>query len=303
MTIPLRRTTAAATAILGLAVLAACTSTPTTAPKLTATTTTPSTTSPTTFATPAEVQQPVAITHIHAVARDPKTDELLLATHEGLFRQVDGELRQNGPIIDLMSFAVGPDGTYYASGHPGVDVDLPQPVGLLTSTDAGRTWQVASRGGESDFHALAVGPKSVTGFDGALRTSTDRRTWTTHSIAAPPRALAAAPTSGTLLATTSAGLLISGDDGGSWRKLASPEAALLVAWADERTIVTATTGGQLATSNDAGATWTLHPKSIGAAEALFAQHGTDGQLEIIVVVDGKVLRITEAGETAETLVS
>ena len=33
---------------------------------------------------------PVAITHIHAVARDPNSGELLLATHEGLFRHVNG---------------------------------------------------------------------------------------------------------------------------------------------------------------------------------------------------------------------
>ena len=62
----------------------------------------------------------------------------------GLFRHVNGELVQNGQVIDLMGFAVAPDGTYYASGHPGAGVDLPQPVGLITSTDAGRTWRVAS---------------------------------------------------------------------------------------------------------------------------------------------------------------
>lgn len=66
-----------------------------------------------------ESSAPIAITRIHAVARDPKTGELLLATHEGLFRHVEGELSQNGPIIDLMGFAIGPDGTFYASGHPG----------------------------------------------------------------------------------------------------------------------------------------------------------------------------------------
>ena len=73
-------------------------------------------------------QPPVAITHIHAVARDPKTGDLLLATHEGLFRHANGDLLQNGPVIDLMGFTVAPDGTYYASGHPGAGVDLPQPV-------------------------------------------------------------------------------------------------------------------------------------------------------------------------------
>lgn len=241
------------------------------------------------------------ISHIHAVARDPKTGELLLATHEGLFRLVGSELRRTGPVVDLMGFAVGPDGTYYASGHPGRGVDLPQPVGLLTSTDSGLSWQVASRGGESDFHALAVGPTTVTGFDGALRTTTDRKNWTDRTITAPPRALAAAPNSGALLATTGAGLLLSADDGTSWRALSPPQLAVLVAWADERTIVIATRNGQLATSEDAGGTWTLHPKAIGPAEALYAKRGTDGKVEIVVVVAGRVLSTTDGGATTEPL--
>jgi hypothetical protein len=94
---------------------------------------------------------------------------LLLATHQGLFRQAAGELHQSGPVIDLMSFSIAPDGTYYASGHPGAGTDLPEPTGLLTSTDSGHSWQVLSRGGESDFHALAAGPRIFTAVDGTLR--------------------------------------------------------------------------------------------------------------------------------------
>ena len=244
---------------------------------------------------------PVVITHIHAVARDPKSGELLLATHEGLFRHVNGDLVQNGPVIDLMGFAVAPDGTYYASGHPGVGVDLPQPVGLITSTDAGRSWRVASRGGQSDFHALTAGSTAVIGFDGVLRSSTDGTTWTTRSIPAPPRTLAAAPTSGALLATTEAGLLASSDTGATWRTLSPPGTALLVTWADEKTIVTATTTGQLGVSSDAGITWTLNPTRVGAAEALHAGRGQDGRLEIVVVADGKVLRTLDGGTTTENL--
>ena len=244
---------------------------------------------------------PVAITHIHAVARDPKSGELLLATHEGLFRHVNGDLVQNGPVIDLMGFAVAPDGTYYASGHPGVGVDLPQPVGLLTSTDAGRSWRVASRGGQSDFHALTAGSTAVIGFDGVLRSSTDGTTWTTRSIPAPPRTLAVAPTSGALLATTEAGLLASSDTGATWRTLPPPVTALLVTWADEKTMVIATTTGQLGVSSDAGITWTLNPTRVGAAEALHAGRGQDGRLEIVVVADGKVLRTLDGGTTTENL--
>lgn len=246
-------------------------------------------------------QPPVAITHIHAVARDPKTGDLLLATHEGLFRHANGELLQNGPVIDLMGFTVAPDGTYYASGHPGAGVDLPQPVGLITSTDSGRTWRVSSRGGESDFHALTSSPTNVVGFDGTLRSTTDGETWSTRTIPAAPRTLAASPQTGALLATTETGLLHSTDDGRSWKGLTPPATALLAAWADEQTIVIATANGQIATSNDTGATWTLQPKRIGAPQALFAQRGTDGQIETILVADGAVLRTVDGGATVEKL--
>ena len=101
-------------------------------------------------------------------------------------------------------------------------------------------------------------------------------TWTTRSIPAPPRTLAAAPTSGTLLATTEAGLLASSDTGSTWRPLSPPGTALAVTWADEKTIVIATTTGQLGVSSDAGATWTLNPTRIGTAEALHARRGSDG---------------------------
>lgn len=253
-------------------------------------------------ATPLAAQPPVAITHIHAIARDPKNGELLLATHEGLFLRSGTDLRQAGPVIDLMAFAIAPDGTFYASGHPGAEVDLPQPVGLIVSTDSGRTWQIASLGGQSDFHALAAGPSMVAGFDGDLRVTRDGKTWITRSIPAPPRTLAAAPKSGTLIATTQAGLLLSPDEGASWRTLRPPQPGLLAAWADDRTIVVATTSGQVATSSDVGATWSLQPKVHGVADALYAQRSSDDQVEIIVVVKSKVIRTIDNGATTEVLV-
>lgn len=295
-----RRVVTAGAVLVTTAALAACGATIT--PTGNATTSTPTAAvGGSTSTGSAANQPPVAITHIHAVARDPKTGDLLLATHEGLFRHANAELLQTGPVIDLMGFTVAPDGTYYASGHPGAGVDLPQPVGLITSNDSGRTWRVSSRGGESDFHALTSGPTSVVGFDGTLRSTTDGTTWTTRTSAAAPRTLAASPQTGALLATTEAGLLHSADDGRSWRALAPPEKALLAAWADEQTIVITTTNGQLATSSDTGATWTLQPKRIGAPQALFAQRGTDGQIETILAVDGAVLRTVDGGVTFEKL--
>ena len=79
-------------------------------------------------AAPSDSPEPVAISHIHAIARDPSDRTLLLATHEGLYAKEAGGLTLRGPVMDLMGFTVSPDGTFYASGHPGVAVrDLPQP--------------------------------------------------------------------------------------------------------------------------------------------------------------------------------
>ncbi|WP_298887807.1 F510_1955 family glycosylhydrolase [uncultured Serinicoccus sp.] len=243
----------------------------------------------------------IAITHIHAAVRDPGRGDLLLATHEGLFRQEGDQLVAVGPVMDLMSFTVDADGTYYASGHPGLQTDLPQPLGLITSTDGGASWTVASRGGESDFHALAASGSTVTGYDGTLRTSSDRRTWQERSITAPPRTLAASP-DGTILATTEAGLLRSSDAGVTWVRLTPPQQAILVAWVDASTVVALSTVGRVATSTDAGQSWSLAATILGEAGALSAGRTSDGSLEIIAVVDDTVIRTLDEGTTTEVLV-
>jgi len=99
--------------------------------------------------------------------------------------------------VDLMGLTVT-EGRYLASGHPSLGTDLPEPVGLIESTDAGKTWEVLSRGGESDFHALAAGSERIIAFDGQLRTGTDGRTRKTLEIPSAPagRSGAAGPATG-----------------------------------------------------------------------------------------------------------
>ncbi|MCA1781351.1 MAG: F510_1955 family glycosylhydrolase [Dermatophilaceae bacterium] len=300
-------------AVLGasmLGVLTACASTPDTTPPPVAATATaappPAASDPAASSSPTlpdpTAPMELSVSHIHAALRDPQTGALLLATHEGLFRQSGSELQQVGPVIDLMGFAVDPAGTLYASGHPSADAGLPEPVGLITSDDDGSTWQVLSRGGESDFHALAVSPQAVVGFDGALRTTKDGRSWTTLALDRPVISLAASPQSGTLLATTQAGLLRSDTDGASWETLTPPEAVILVAWADDTTAVAATVSGRLARSDDGGLTWTLGPKSIGPVGTLSAQRAANGMVEIIAALDSTVIATTDEGASLQVLV-
>lgn len=240
--------------------------------------------------------------HVHGVTRDPGSGKVNLATHSGLFaRQSDASWQRVGPEVDLMGFAVIGPGTFYASGHPAAGVDLPAPAGLIKSTDAGQTWTVLSRGGESDFHALTASAKGVMGFDGALRMTPDGKTWSQGGLAEPPRSLAAAPNGSQVLATTEKGLLSSTDGGGTWTPLASAPPLLLVAWADSKTVVGVSTQGSLAVSVDAGRSWRSDLAAVSSSQAVSASRDPAGVLEILVVTDKEVLQSRDSGVTVTTL--
>jgi len=236
--------------------------------------------------------------HVHGISRDPGSGKVHLATHEGLFvMQPDASWQRVGPTVDLMSFAITGPGSFYASGHPGEGVDLPAPVGLIKSTDAGRTWTVLSRGGESDFHALAASSAGVMGFDGTLRMTADGKSWTQGGLTAEPRSLASSPDGSHVLATTSQGVQSSTDGGRTWVPMASAPPLFLAAWADAKTIVGVTTQGNLAISANAGRTWRADLATVSSAEALSASRDKAGQLEILVVTDTGVLQSRDDGAT------
>ena len=238
--------------------------------------------------------------HVHGVARD--SGKVNLATHEGLFvLQPDASWKQVGPVVDWMGFAVSAPGVFYASGHPGAGVDLPQPVGLMKSTDAGATWTTLSRGGQSDFHALAASSKGVMGFDDALRVTPDGKTWATGGLTASPRSLAAAPDGSKVLATTGQGVQSSTDQGRTWAPLAGAPLMLMTAWADAKTVVGFTVEGTLAVSVDAGVTWKSGTAKVSMGQAISASRDKAGALEILVVTDKAVVQSKDSGATLTNL--
>lgn len=122
-----------------------------------------------------------ALGHVHGVVVDG--DHLLLGTHDGVHRvdPVTGESERVGSSQDdFMGFAGSADSTLVASGHPGPGSSLPNPLGLLTSDDAGKSWQPVSLQGQVDFHSLSIQGDEIVGWDtrGPLQWSTDRGvTW------------------------------------------------------------------------------------------------------------------------------
>jgi hypothetical protein len=243
-------------------------------------------------------------THVHGISRDPGSGKVNLATHTGLFvMQSDASWQRVGPDVDLMGFAISGPGAYYASGHPAAGVDMPQPVGLIKSTDAGATWTVLSRGGQSDFHALTASSKGVMGFDDALRTTPDGKTWSQGDPTVKPFSLAAAPDGSQVLATTEQGVLSSTDDGRTWVALKSAPVVLLTAWADAKTVVGVTPDGGLALSTDAARTWRTALGKAAKPSAISASRDKAGVLEILVVTETAVLQSRDDGASFTDLKS
>ncbi|UZN04252.1 F510_1955 family glycosylhydrolase [Cellulomonas sp. S1-8] len=228
--------------------------------------------------------------HVHGVGIDPEDGLVHLATHEGLFRYDASGPTRVGPVIDLMGFTVAGPGHFYASGHPGAGTDLPDPVGLIESTDGGETWTALSRQGESDFHALTASGARVVAFDGAaLQSTDDGKVWRDLVAPVAPFAMDVSPDGSTIVVTHQAGPVRSTDAGGTWDPVADAPLLQIVDWADDRTVVGVTPDGVVAVSADAGATWDEAARVEGAPHAVAAHRRAGGSLRVVVVTEDAVL--------------
>lgn len=247
-------------------------------------------------------QQGLPSAHVHGIAANPADDRVYLATHDGLFRYGDSGPVRVGPVIDLMGFTVtGPD-HFYASGHPGPGVELPEPVGLIESVDGGVTWAPLSRQGQSDFHALTSSDAGVVGFDGAaMSITTDGTTWRDLDPPVAPYALAASSDGAVLLATSESGLIRSIDAGDTWTAVDRAPLLQVVDWSERQTAVGVTPDGTVAVSDDNGNSWSERGRVNGPPLAVAALPTAQGQLRVLVVTDDGVWESTDGARTFGSL--
>ena len=238
--------------------------------------------------------------HVHGVAVNPADQRVYLATHDGLFRYDENGPTRVGPVIDLMGFTIaGPD-HFYASGHPATGTDLPDPVGLITSTDAGRTWTPLSRQGQSDFHALTTSPAGVIGYDGEMWRTQNTTAWQELTIPSPPMSLAGSTTGPVVLTANPAGLLRSPDNGDSWTVIPDAPSLAVLAIAGAATAVGVSANGAVHISQDAGLTWTPRGRT-DQPQAITATTDAQG-LRIFIATTQNVVQSTDSGHTFTPLV-
>ncbi|MBT2679119.1 hypothetical protein J7E38_08895 [Bacillus sp. ISL-35] len=97
------------------------------------------------------------IDHVHGIGYPGNDVGLYVASHNGLKMFIKGEWLENGgQNHDYMGFQATQDG-FFASGHPEKGAGLKDPLGLIKSTDKGRTLEKIAFYGESDFHFLSAG--------------------------------------------------------------------------------------------------------------------------------------------------
>lgn len=241
---------------------------------------------------------PLPDAHIHGLSVSSTTGQVLLATHEGLFDMSKQPAAKIGASNDLMGFTGGTDhGVLYASGHPGKGSDLPSPLGLIRSTDGGRSWEQLSRQGESDFHALTATKSGIVGFDGTLRTSPDGKNWNAVSTDFVPAILAGNPTSDTVLATTEQGIQRSTDGGKSWSAVKSGPVIQSAAFSGPTEAVGVEPDGTVHYSADAGATWIRKGQIQDTVQAVAAVKGTGEDLSIWAATADGIVVSTDGGAT------
>lgn len=178
--------------------------------------------------------------HVHGLSYSADGKALLVPSHFGLAIFREGRWTESGgPIHDFAGFSATST-AIYASGHPPPGTGLPDPLGLVKSTDGGLTWKVLALGGENDFHVVAAGYRSNALYvmnshttsampqAGMYLTRDEGRTWrqsASRGLKGEVLALAAHPLEAeTLAAATDRGLFLSRDAGDSFKRVAGKAA-------------------------------------------------------------------------------
>lgn len=234
-----------------------------------------------------------SLSHIHSVRAFG--NQIILGTHEGLFEYLDEKTvkRISPERFDVMGLAVSEKG-FFASGHPGNGSKLPEPVGLLLTTDQGATWKKVSLTGKVDFHTLETVGDEIYGADsgsGELMYSNNAgKSWSKRGKNPFQDIAPNLKRKGSVLAIKDGQLFTSADSLKSFKKIEAPISIDAIDWLGSNLL--AISGKNLYRSNDSGVTW----KKLTTMSAQLGSLTQSSQL-IAVVMNGAIYSSTNGGKS------
>lgn len=202
-------------------------------------------------------EEKVTFTHIHGLGYTSDGEEILVPAHDGLKIYKDGSwaAQTKGAKHDYMGFNMFKDG-FYSSGHPAPDSDLANPLGIVKSTDKGKTIEKLALYKEVDFHGMTVGymnediyvfnpvPNSQMDQPGFYYSTDEAQSWKQSKLAGlegQAMALAAHPTKEGIVAVgTDEGIYLSKDHGNSFEKLSISSPVTAVSFGHQNNLLVAT---------------------------------------------------------------
>jgi hypothetical protein len=241
------------------------------------------------------------LAHIHGLGVDPADGVLYAGTHYGVYRLTSERSPELvGDIVqDFMGFTVAGPNHFLGSGHPGEDDrDHPPSLGLIESTDSGKSWTSVSMNGAADFHSLDYRHGFVYGLDSGTRTvmvSTDKHTWDRRAAISAVDIAVSPRNPSEILATTADGLARSLDQGKTFTPVGVQPRLVLLSWPDEGPLIGIDAAGTVYASDDSGTTWQSGRALNERPQALLAPGGA----VVFVATDTGIERSTDNGTTFE----
>ncbi|WP_291212519.1 F510_1955 family glycosylhydrolase [Hydrogenophaga sp.] len=190
--------------------------------------------------------QPVTLTHSYGLVYSADGRQLIITSDQGLAIHSGGRWSTAaGAAHEFKSLAASRD-ALISSGHPAPESNIADPMGLIKSTDGGKTWRKLGLHGESDFHTLAASlrvnvvyasnrqPNSRMGRTGIHYTLDNGVRWRraeAKGLGGPIHQLAAHPSDPRMVAAASdAGLYFSRNHADTFHRLGDPGFVLAVSF-------------------------------------------------------------------------
>ncbi|XVQ07583.1 F510_1955 family glycosylhydrolase [Spirillospora sp. CA-255316] len=241
--------------------------------------------------------------HVHGVGVDPADGAVYVAAHHGVFRIVNPTRadRVAGRVQDTMGFTIVGPRMFLASGHPAaadIGPGVPPHLGLIRSTDAGKTWSSVSEAGKADFHALQPAGTVLYAYDSQTakvrHSRDDGRTWT---LGAPMEVVDLAAHQDKperVYATTPQGLRVSEDSGAGFKPVAAAPVLTHLDSPNSETLVGVAPDGRIQACRSGG-NWERRGQVPGGRATAFA--AVDERRLLAVTEDGTVHESRDGGRT------